>query len=204
MRYEYYAAELADDYLKRGIADEKNFPDMELYIDQMVSCLNGELSLYRQGGEGPVTKAMVSNYTKHRMIPGPDGKKYGKDHLIFMCIVFYLKNSLSMDQIQKLMKPLLDNYSSEWDDTVDLSKMYRVFSEYFRKEEAELPGQIARRVSDAKKLCAKFEAEDDTSELFTLITTLIMESYAERFIAEKLLEEYFGGSSDKGRKDRGR
>ena len=67
MRYEEYAKKLADDYLKSGIVDGKNFPDIELYIDQMTKCLNQELRLYGDGKSTPITKAMISNYTKHAL-----------------------------------------------------------------------------------------------------------------------------------------
>ncbi len=188
MRYEYFAVKLAEDYLKKGIVEGDDYPEMDLYIDQLVACLNKELELYRTGDDGPVTKAMVSNYTKHKMIPGPAGRKYGKDHLLFMTIVFYLKNSLSMDQIRKLMAPLLANYESEWDDTIDVAKMYKAFADFTREEEAGLPDRISQRIRDVKKLCSRYEAEDDTSELLTLIVSLIMEFYAELFIADVLLD----------------
>ena len=38
---------------------------------------------------------------------------------------------------------------------------------------------------------ASVGSDDDISELFLLITTLIMRSNEERYLAEKLLDEYF-------------
>ncbi|MDD2295337.1 MAG: DUF1836 domain-containing protein [Eubacteriales bacterium] len=192
MRYEEYAKKLADDYLKSGIIDGKNFPDIELYIDQMAKCLNQELRLYGDGKSTPITKAMISNYTKHQMIPGPVGKHYTKDHLIFMTLVFYLKGCFSMEEIRRLMKPLLDNYSSEWDEPIDFVSMYAEIIDFVRKTEADLPRRLEQQISDVKKFLANRDtADDDTSELMMLVTTLVMRSNAERFIAEKLLDEYF-------------
>ena len=192
MRYEEYAKKLADDYLKSGIIDGKNFPDIELYIDQMAKCLNQELRLYGDGKSTPITKAMISNYTKHQMIPGPVGKHYTKDHLIFMTLVYYLKGCFSMEEIRRLMKPLLDNYTSDWDDPIDFVSMYAEIIDFVRKTEADLPRRLEQQISDVKKFLANRDtADDDTSELMMLVTTLVMRSNAERFIAEKLLDEYF-------------
>lgn len=192
MRYEYFARNAAEEYVKRGIADGSSFPDMELYIDQMVACLNKELSLYAEDGEGPITKGMVSNYTKHKMLPGPDGKKYSKDHLYFMLLVFYLKNSLSMDQIQKLMAPVIANYNSEWDDNLELGKIIGLYMQKLRQSQADLPAEIDRLTAEIKKEVENAGEEDDTVELISLIFSLVMRSNAERYLAEKLLEEYFG------------
>lgn len=201
MRYEVYAKKLAEDYLKNGIIDGKNFPDIELYIDQMVQSLNKELRLYGEGKEAPITKAMISNYTKHRMIPGPVGKRYTKDHLIFMTLVFYLKNCFSMEEIRRLMKPLLDNYSSSLDEPIDFVAMYGEIIDFVRRTEADLPRRLEEQMSDVKQFLAKRDAEDDdTSELMMLITTLVMRSNAERFIAGKLLDEYFENLKKGGKK----
>ena len=192
MRYEYFARNAAEEYVKQGIADLSTFPDMELYIDQMVACLNKELSLYGDKGEGPVSKGMVSNYTKHKMIPGPEGKKYTKDHLYFMLLVFYLKNSLSMDQIQRLMAPVIANYESEWDDHLELGKSIQMYMQKLREKEAGLPEEIDRMIAEIKSAMESVGEEDDTLELISMIFSLIMRSNAERYVAEQLLAEYFG------------
>ena len=136
MRYEQFAEKTAQEYQKKGLAEGRSIPEIELYIDQMVSCLNSELSLYAKDGDGPITKGMISNYTKHKMIPGPEGKRYTKDHCIFMLLVYYLKGCFSMDQIQRLMKPLLSNYSSEWDDSLDIQAYYGKRRRYLRDRAA--------------------------------------------------------------------
>ena len=176
---------------KKGLAEGKRIPDIDLYIDQMVSCLNSELSLYAKGGEGPITKGMVSNYTKHKMIPGPEGKRYTKDHCIFMLLVYYLKGCFSMDQIQRLMKPLLSNYDSDWDDSLDIQAYYGKIVGEVRKAEENFNSELLADMNGIKKFLDDRGSDDDISEIVLLITTLIMRSNEERFLAEKLLDEYF-------------
>ncbi|MBQ2095646.1 MAG: DUF1836 domain-containing protein [Firmicutes bacterium] len=191
MRYEQFAEKLALEYQKKGLADGKSVPDIDLYIDQMVSCLNSELSLYAKNGEGPITKGIVSNYTKHKMIPGPEGKRYTKDHCIFMLLVYYLKGCFSMDQVQRLMKPILSNYDSAWDDNVDMQAYYKEILAAVRKSEEDFSEQLQERILANKKFLADRGSDDDISELILLITILIMRSNEERYMAEKLLDEYF-------------
>ena len=191
MRYEQFAEKLALEYQKKGLADGKSVPDIDLYIDQMVSCLNSELSLYAKNGEGPITKGIVSNYTKHKMIPGPEGKRYTKDHCIFMLLVYYLKGCFSMDQVQRLMKPILSNYDSAWDDNVDMQAYYKEILAAVRKSEEDFSEQLQERILANKKFLADRGSDDDISELILLITMLIMRSNEERYMAEKLLDEYF-------------
>ena len=157
----------------------------------MVSCLNSELSLYAKNGEGPITKGIVSNYTKHKMIPGPEGKRYTKDHCIFMLLVYYLKGCFSMDQVQRLMKPILSNYDSAWDDNVDMQAYYKEILAAVRKSEEDFSEQLQERILANKKFLADRGSDDDISELILLITMLIMRSNEERYMAEKLLDEYF-------------
>lgn len=201
MRYEAFTKELVEKYLEDGIITGENFPDMELYIDQMVKYLNNELIIYGDEKTGPITNAMISNYTKHKMLPRPTGKRYTKEHFIFMSLVYYLKGCFSMDEIQRLMKPLIKNYTSDWDDKIDIESMYDEITTFVRKTEADLPDRIDKQMSEVKKFLANRDAaDDDTSELMMFITTLIMRSNAERFIAQKLLDEFFENATKSGKK----
>ena len=191
MRYEQFAEKIAKEYQKKGLAEGKSIPNIDLYIDQMVSCLNSDLSLYAKDGDGPITKGMVSNYTKHKMIPGPEGKRYTKDHCIFMLLVYYLKGCFSMDQVRRLMRPILTNYNSEWDDSVDIQAYYGKIMEEVRRSEENFGRELQDSMDGIKKFLSDRGSDDDISEIILLITTLIMRSNEERFLAEKLLDEYF-------------
>lgn len=191
MRYEQFAEKIAKEYQKKGLAEGKSIPNIDLYIDQMVSCLNSELSLYAKDGDGPITKGMISNYTKHKMIPGPEGKRYTKDHCIFMLLVYYLKGCFSMDQVRRLMRPILTNYNSEWDDSVDIQAYYGKIMEEVRRSEENFGRELQDSMDGIKKFLSDRGSDDDISEIILLITTLIMRSNEERFLAEKLLDEYF-------------
>ena len=99
---------------------------------------------------------------------------------------------MGVDTNHDFMKPLLENYSSKWDEPIDFVSMYGEIIDFVKKTEADLPKRLEQQISDVKKFLANRDsADDDTSELMMLITTLVMRSNAERFIAEKLLEEYF-------------
>ena len=193
MRYESFVKNLAEKYQQQGIADPDKFPDMDLYMDQVVSCLNKELAIYGDEKNPPITKATISNYTKHKMLPKPDGKKYSKEHLDMITTVFYLKNCFSMDQIRQLMAPIVDNYNSDWDDKLDVNAMYKSLMLHIKKNQADFPGELKDQIVANKKFLSDNGYEtDDYAELFMLILGLVMKANAERFIAEKLLEEYFG------------
>ncbi len=192
MRYESFVKELAEKYAEQGIANPDNFPNIELYLDQMVGCLNKELAIYGSEKNPPVTKATISNYTKHKMLPKPVGKKYTKAHLELMTTVFYLKNCFSMEQIQRLMAPIMENYESAWDEKLDVDAMYRNLREHLKEEQGDFSDELKQQIVSNKKFLSDLGYEtDDYSEIFMLILGLVMKSNAERFVAEKLLEEYF-------------
>ena len=76
-------------------------PDIELYMDQVVSYLPRQ----SVGGKVPsMTSAMINNYVKDGLLPRACGKRYHKEHLIYLTAIGLLKNVLTV----KDMKLLLD------------------------------------------------------------------------------------------------
>jgi hypothetical protein len=82
-------------------------PNIDLYIDQLVSLLENYLSGYikndNEKDEKIITKAMINNYVKHNIIKPPINKKYNKEHVASLFVVFILKQVYSINDIKKLI-----------------------------------------------------------------------------------------------------
>lgn len=92
-------------------------PNIDLYIDQVVSLLEIYLSDYIKSDNEKdnkiVTKTMINNYVKHGVINPPINKKYNKEHIAYLFVIFILKQIYSMDEIKKLITLALDTSSIE-------------------------------------------------------------------------------------------
>lgn len=82
-----------------------DIPDIPLYIDQVLSLLD---SRFQAGGDAKgkhiITKMMVHNYTKARLLKKPAGKKYTREHSMVLALICCLKQGLSIEEIGRLMQ----------------------------------------------------------------------------------------------------
>ena len=94
------------DYIK---PDE--IPNIDLYMDQVTTFMEENLaSTKRHEDDKILTKTMINNYTKNHVLPSPDKKKYSKDHVLTLILIYYLKSFLSIKDIQTLLEPITDKY----------------------------------------------------------------------------------------------
>ncbi len=96
-------AEIQDFHLPRW----NELPNIDLYIDQLVSLLEQYLSGYikndNEKEEKIVTKTMINNYVKHNIIKSPINKKYNKEHVASLFVILVLKQVYSINDIKKLI-----------------------------------------------------------------------------------------------------
>lgn len=83
-------------------------PNVDLYLDQVVTLLENYLSNYikeENEKEGKfITKTMINNYVKHGVVTPPINKKYNKEHMAYFFVIFILKQVYSMEDIKKLIE----------------------------------------------------------------------------------------------------
>ncbi|MDD2190472.1 MAG: DUF1836 domain-containing protein [Eubacteriales bacterium] len=192
MRYEEFIKGIVEKFVSKGLVDADSFPDMEIYMDQAETFMNRELEIFKQNDKDKViTKTMIGNYVKHNMLPRPVNKKYSKDHLILLTLIFYLKGIFQMEEIENILKPLIDNYNSVFDDKVDLTALYEGILSAQAEELQSLTDNISSMVESSKHQMREKElSDDDMLEMFMLIVSLSMKANAQKFLAHKLLQEY--------------
>jgi hypothetical protein len=98
-------------------------PDIELYMDQVVTLLDRQLTVFRNSDEDKIiTSSMVNNYTKDRVIPRAESKKYSKEHIALLLIVCSLKKVLSMPDLSAMLKDFKLNSG------VGIEQFYELFN----------------------------------------------------------------------------
>ncbi len=204
MRYEGYAKKIVEEISKNGQIRLLDMPDLDLYMDQITTFMDEKLSIYKRNEKDKIlTKTMINNYTKHNIIPKPINKKYSRDHLIILILVYHMKGIISIKDMQHLMAPLLENYNSELEEKIKMEDIYSVLQEIQKDEREKLDIKMKEDVDSVKEYLKEINLQDDDIlEIFTLVVMLTVRANIHKHLAEKLVDEYFIRKDDVIKKEK--
>lgn len=75
-------------------------PNIDLYMDQVLSIIETSLKVFSfEENEKIITKSMINNYVKQKVIESPSKKHYKKFHVAYLIIISILKKVLSISEI---------------------------------------------------------------------------------------------------------
>ncbi len=180
-------------YIKPG-----DVPNIDLYMDQVTTFMDEHLSdVKRYEDDKILTKTMINNYTKNDLLPPPVKKKYSKEHIYVLTFIYYLKNILSISDIQKLLNPLTDKFFNK----EELPDLEYIYSEIYNMEKAQIASlskDVVERTQVAKEAFADVENEEDRDflQLFSLVGLLSFDVYMKKNIIESLIDDYSNKSSN--------
>ena len=116
-----------------GLVEWDRLPDIELYMDQVLTLMERQLAFYRRSEEDKLlTQPMINNYTKDGLLPRATDKKYAKGHLALLSILCSLKPVLSISDLSTLLqtamidnneKDLYDFFLRVQSDAIDANKI---------------------------------------------------------------------------------
>ncbi|MDR2088172.1 MAG: DUF1836 domain-containing protein [Clostridiales Family XIII bacterium] len=196
MRYEEYIKQIMDDFAEDSLIKPDAFPSMELYADQVAAFFGEQLRVYAADGQAPpdavFTESGVSNLVKRGVLPRRAGKKYTRDHLIILTMLFYMESVFQINETERVMRPFVDNYASAFDDKIDFHRIYAAIEPLLKRNRARFSHDLQECVVDVKTaIRGEGIEDDDNTELLLLLLSLAARADAARYAARKLLNEYF-------------
>ncbi len=186
--------ELLDELLQnRGIRPE-DIPNIELYMDQVTTFMDEHLSGYKRYPEDKVlTKTMINNYTKNRLLPPSNKKKYSKEHVFLLIMIYYYKSILSISDIQNLLSSLTETYFPKNPrNGLSMNDIYSNLMEQMEKSKPDTEKEILNSLEKSTGLFASEEMsaeEEENLATFTFISQLCYDIYLRKQLIEKLLDQ---------------
>lgn len=79
-------------------------PELDLYMDQLISLLEKYLApLMDDQHDKVVSRAIINNYVKLKIIPAPEKKRYTRQHIAYLIILCTLKSVLPLPVISNMI-----------------------------------------------------------------------------------------------------
>ena len=172
------------DYVK-----STDIPNIDLYMDQVTSFMEKELkSTKRNDDDKVLTKTMINNYAKNDLLPAPIKKKYSKEHLLLLTIIYYFKNILSMKDIETLLKPITEKYFQS-DSNINIARIYDEVCAFEKERTSLLQKDIEQMYYNSMETFTDVDEENrDYLQFFSFICSLSLDVYVKQLLIEKLID----------------
>ncbi len=174
----------------------EQIPDIDLYMDQVTSFMEDHLKKVKRYPEDKVlTKTMINNYTKAKILPPPEKKKYSREHMYMLLFIYYYKGILSLGDLNTVLSGLEGKYFNA--PELNLEEIYK---EVFRLEYSQmmvLKEDILQKFKRAEETFQEGEgpgaslSPEDREELrlFSFISELAFDVYLKKLLIEKLCDQ---------------
>jgi hypothetical protein len=163
-------------------------PNIDLYMDQVIQLFENKFADSKRNDEEKIlTKTMINNYAKGKLIFPIKNKKYSKEHLILMSLIYQLKGALSINDIQTTLDGINKRIIKE---DIEIDSFYNSYLNLSQKNVADFNEDINERVKDVNEEVSKMEDRNAPYlEQVLMISSLVHMSNLYRKVAEKLVDE---------------
>lgn len=167
-------------------------PNLDLYMDQVITLFEEKLGYTKRfEGDKLLTKTMINNYIKDRLLMPAVKKKYTKEHILLMILLYDLKQILTIGDIKSLFATIVK------DGTVDsdlLSEVYQMFLELKNESAQEFTEEIQKIYVSLEEKMKQLviEKEDvETEKLKSMLQVILLTEKANYYkrLAEKIIDE---------------
>jgi predicted DNA-binding protein YlxM (UPF0122 family) len=173
-----------------------DFPEIDLYMDQVMQLFESKLSYTKRNEDDKVlTKTMINNYAKGNLLMKIKNKKYTKNHLILMGLIYNLKGALSLNDIKTILTPIIDAFEKE--QKYPLHDIYQSFLDIYDLNLDDLKSSSTKIYENITQLINdKNNSLGDYEEKLLLICSYVSMSNLYRRMSEKIIDECFTSLKD--------
>ncbi|WDV44913.1 DUF1836 domain-containing protein [Clostridiaceae bacterium M8S5] len=148
-----------------------SIPTIDLYMDQLTSYLDSVFEKYKVSTDEKIlTKTMINNYVKAKLIEKPTKKKYSKEQIMQLIMIYSLKNVMSINEVSDIFKLNSDN--CEFEKSICIKEMYNMF------------------IDIQEKVLNESKSEEEQNESINKVETilrLIIKADINKRLAQKML-----------------
>lgn len=167
-------------------------PEIDLYMDQVTQLFDSKFNeTKRNEDDKALTKTMVNNYAKGKLLMSVKNKKYSKEHLLLMSLIYNLKGALSISDIKSSLNKIVISLENEED--YPIRELYKLYLKQYGEDLKDIEGSIKIKYDSIENMIAKEEnlSSDEFEKNFLLLSSFINMSNMYRRMGEKLIDDYF-------------
>ena len=175
-----------------------DIPDIDLYVDQVTGFIEKKLAgQKRHPKDKLLTKTMINNYAKAGILIPPRRKRYSRQHIALLLLLYNSKQVLSISDISLLFsilrRPAVKHDESE-DPVFDnwINSVYSLVQE-INDEQAEQLRELCEKQGEIirKKTSAIDEETRELTEWFLIAMFLVSGAAMQKRLAETIIDRYF-------------
>ena len=173
-----------------------SLPSLDLYMDQVTGFMEEHLaSMKRHPEDKALTKTMINNYAKNKILPPPVGKRYNKNHMLILLLIYYYKSMLSLSDIRTVVDPLAENYFS-LHSKPRLTDIYEEIFSFANGEMQSLVEDLEKKFHTANSSFSEQdpafadleEQEREQLQSFSFLSLLAFDVYLKKQLMEKIVD----------------
>lgn len=169
---------------------QEEIPEIDLYMDQVIQLFDAKYGQsLRNEDEKVLTKTMINNYAKGKLFIPIKNKKYSKQHIMLISLIYQLKGALSISDIKATLDPVNEKLE---DETFQLEDFYSSWVRLQQKNATNFLDEISAHKSEIES-----EEIDEELKQILLIATLSNMSNSYRKAAELLVDEILAKKEEK-------
>lgn len=181
--------------IKENQIQLEDIPQIDLYMDQVIQLFENKFGSSKRNEEEKVlTKTMINNYAKGKLLFPVKNKKYSKEHLILIAMIYQLKGALSITDIKTTLSGVNERTAEE---NFGIDRFYQLYLDLTAQNLVTFKNDLKNQTDWVKvKADALEEIESADLEKVLMVSSLAHMSNLYRKAAERLVDELAEGKKN--------